>query len=534
MLAWVRSAFPASLAPHVARVTARLGVHEPTRSPDAIPIIVDGEHLSLPGRIYGDAASLIGSKDIPELERLILMSLFTRHDNGHVREQCLRAIVDRPEPWIVPFVVQLVGEYVLEIIDVIRARLADLPAPTYGAFVAANAGFMALTRKRAISYWNAYYRHRFRDCASYPGLVVLNHLESLGGAAEPVAPAERIAAAGSTSPKRSSLAYELWRRDLHHRPSHRAILTDKLLITPERSTFLTRLEPASGTPRWSTKILNPWGWLAHDSERVYYLNQHALMQCHALDDGKMRWTAELPGIHGWLVPAGRVVVVGGWRGYTPLSALDAATGELVWRGEPTGERLAEPVAGPWGLAVASLDAPLVRFLDPTSGALQGEAPLPAHGQQPDATPLLRRAGDRLLLAARDGRYLSLASPSSGWEVLFTHPTEIHTTAPPIVDDAAIFMDMRGQLSCYGLLRSDLRWSLPWRHQRRDLLPVARSPRGLWAIGGSDGRVSVLDPTGRVLWSKVIAKRIQTDLAWLDDQTFVVGTMTALTAIRPEL
>jgi outer membrane protein assembly factor BamB len=329
------------------------------------------------------------------------------------------------------------------------------------------------------------------------------------------------------------LQVEAWRRDLHQRPNHRTIVRSDLVIVPERRTRLLRLDPATGGPVWSAHVENTWGWLAAASDSVFYLNQHNRLQCLALDTGEERWTADLRGINGWLVPAGPVLLVGGWRGYGPLLALDVKTGVARWQEDRRGGN-AEPIVGPWGIAVASLEEPVIRFLAPETGAPHGEVPLPAHGQEPDASPLLRRHGDRLLLAGRDGRMHQLATPRGPWTVLFEHADGIRTQAPPVVGSDVVFMDGAGHLNCYDVVAGERRWSAPWQHGRVDVLPAAASPRGMLAVGSANGRLAVFGRDGAQLWSKTVARRIETDVAWLDDGALLAGTTSSLIAVRPAL
>src|SRR5258708_29026596 len=42
-------------------------------------------------------------------------ALLTRSTDGYLRQRALRTIIDLEEPWVAPFVVLLVGEYVVEI-----------------------------------------------------------------------------------------------------------------------------------------------------------------------------------------------------------------------------------------------------------------------------------------------------------------------------------------------------------------------------------------------------------------------------------
>src|SRR6185312_2840634 len=100
---------------------------------------------------------------------------------------------------------------------------------------------------------------------------------------------------------------------------------------------------------------------------------------------------------------------------------------------------------------------------------------------------------------------------ASWTVLFDHRDGISTFAPPIVGDQVFFMDGIGNLNCYGLQHGDRRWSAPWQHRRRDLLPVAVSSRGSIAVGSDSGRLAVFDGGGNERWSKVVAKRIETNI-----------------------
>lgn len=55
--------------------------------------------------------------------------LYTRHHDGFVRQRHVQQAIGSPHAWLVPIVVKLVGEYVIEIILAIRDALSDLDAP---------------------------------------------------------------------------------------------------------------------------------------------------------------------------------------------------------------------------------------------------------------------------------------------------------------------------------------------------------------------------------------------------------------------
>jgi outer membrane protein assembly factor BamB len=121
-----------------------------------------------------------------------------------------------------------------------------------------------------------------------------------------------------------------------------------------------------------------------------------------------------------------------------------------------------------------------------------------------------------------------------WTVVFEHADGITTQAPPVVGRQVVFMDGAEHLNCYDLDTGKRRWATPWQHGRDDLLPSAASPQGLLAVGSSEGRLAVFGRDGARLWSKTVAKRIETDLAWLDERPLLVGTPSSLVALRPAL
>jgi hypothetical protein len=135
--------------------------------------------------------------------------LYSRHGDGMVRQRHLGQIIRAGEPWVVPFVVQLVGEYVLEILEAIRRDVPDLAAPgsaqrlLYGEFVARNLSFFARTERRVVSYWSCYHRHQYPAFGASPGCPLLTSLRT--AAADLTGrPWPRHTPPGLTGPNRSS------------------------------------------------------------------------------------------------------------------------------------------------------------------------------------------------------------------------------------------------------------------------------------------------------------------------------------------
>ena len=170
---WV-NAFPTAFANDVPAAVAAIPDHSVAKPTGAlltpastdsgdhpVGILVDGESIVIPSRMYNDH---LRPADAPEhltaRQRTILGCIYTRHHIGFVRQRWARQILTSDQPFVVPFVIQLLGEYVVEIIADIYHSLPELDDPDsataqlYGRFLADNPGYHFLTRQRVASYWD--------------------------------------------------------------------------------------------------------------------------------------------------------------------------------------------------------------------------------------------------------------------------------------------------------------------------------------------------------------------------------------------
>jgi hypothetical protein len=165
--------FPASMRTD-AFAALSIFPESPHRS-ETFQVWIEGEIVSIPQRIYHDPIQ-IDTRRLSVTQRELAHALLTRHADGFVRQSSLSNILSTQGIWIPPFVVQLVGEYVIEIAADIQSALSRLDRAQYGSFIRANPVFLAKTRRRATSYWNCYYRHRC-EWKNYPGKQILDFFE---------------------------------------------------------------------------------------------------------------------------------------------------------------------------------------------------------------------------------------------------------------------------------------------------------------------------------------------------------------------
>jgi hypothetical protein len=174
-------AFPDGLSARVRAVleATSLGSSTQKRSQDDIgPITLNGQQLRIPARIYNPEPDWAIVRSLADVERSIAACLFTRHHDGRVRERALAQVPVSVESWVAPFVIQLLGEYVIEVVERAASLIEGAPKAGYVAFARENPDFLRLTALRATSYWNAYYRDRFREQNDYPAFPALAMLMS--------------------------------------------------------------------------------------------------------------------------------------------------------------------------------------------------------------------------------------------------------------------------------------------------------------------------------------------------------------------
>jgi len=177
-------AFPSFLGPVVASAISVLPapLHPPSEG-DVGPVSVSGEVIRIPHRIYNPVLSDPLRRSLSSSERSIIDWLYTRHHDGLVREASLRSAVPVREEWMAPFAVQLIGEYVVEILVVLEELLTDEQTRVMQGWAAVNPDFMDLTRARVASYWNCHYRTRFPRLDEYVGSRLLHQIGAGGSLA---------------------------------------------------------------------------------------------------------------------------------------------------------------------------------------------------------------------------------------------------------------------------------------------------------------------------------------------------------------
>ncbi|WP_326565004.1 PQQ-binding-like beta-propeller repeat protein [Amycolatopsis rhabdoformis] len=229
-----------------------------------------------------------------------------------------------------------------------------------------------------------------------------------------------------------------WERDLHQRPVLSDVaVADGHLVVHERSTRLVSLAGADGAVRWDVPLGTWPRAVVADGADVFALPQlPGRLCCLSASTGEPRWTAEVGWLTGHVAVGPEVVLVGGWRGDTPLRALDRATGSLLW------SRTSPTVLPAWfdgGFLVGRPGGRRVELVNPGTGAVERTW----RRTVPDAEPVFDVSAAGVTVGGRPlgttaARITPLPRPASGERVVGSAG----------LADLLVTLDNAGHLECF--------------------------------------------------------------------------------------
>ena len=146
--------------------------------PTELTIKLEGEQLIIPYRLYFDEPDFESETGLTDRQKIILNCIFLRHHNGYIRERRLNNLIGKNEKWIIPFTIQLLGEYVFEIIESLDEHINENTINDYRSVTEENPKYWQKTESRMISYWNEYYRRKFPKLKEYLGTVLVKRIKN--------------------------------------------------------------------------------------------------------------------------------------------------------------------------------------------------------------------------------------------------------------------------------------------------------------------------------------------------------------------
>lgn len=165
--------FPTTMHSEVNSLLEKLLWKRKHNSAECFPIKLGEETIHIPYRIYYDEQY---PKNLTNKEILVVDCIFTRHHDGHVRERHLKNILKINSSLVTPFIAQLIGEYVIEILAVIKANLSPALIGNLINLKKDNPEFLKKTEDRIQSYWNCYHKRAISK-KDYVGFQILHALK---------------------------------------------------------------------------------------------------------------------------------------------------------------------------------------------------------------------------------------------------------------------------------------------------------------------------------------------------------------------
>jgi outer membrane protein assembly factor BamB len=219
--------------------------------------------------------------------------------------------------------------------------------------------------------------------------------------------------------------HTVWERNLHQAGRTAGLAaTAEHIVVHERHTRLVGLDPLDGSQRWDI----PCGTWPRATvivgERCLVIPQTpARLSCLDVRTGELLWSAQLAQFTGHLAATRDTVLVGGWRGYTPLIAFDIQTGSVLWHSSKRVE-ITAPVVLEAGILIGEPHGGEIRLIDPRDGRTKTQWSLPEPLASGDTAPVLT-ALDRDRVLARCGpRTVIEVSLSTGTVATFFRSDDV--------------------------------------------------------------------------------------------------------------
>jgi len=135
-----------------------------------IQYLQEGDVIKFPYRMYYINVSDENLSNLSLQEKMILHCIYSRSCDGLVRQQHLQSLLLMDfADWAIPYIVKVCDEYVLEILEMAYEILKYQDTERIKMFCLENVQSFCKSYNRMISYWNEYYRYRYKNFDEYIG-----------------------------------------------------------------------------------------------------------------------------------------------------------------------------------------------------------------------------------------------------------------------------------------------------------------------------------------------------------------------------
>lgn len=126
--------------------------------------------IRFPSRIYYTNVPDEVFNELSIDQKIILHCIYSRSCDGFVRQKHLKSLLltDYPD-WAIPYIVKVCDEYVIEILELTYDILKEQDTERFKRFCLQNLESFSKSYNRMVSYWNEYYRYKYKKLDDYIG-----------------------------------------------------------------------------------------------------------------------------------------------------------------------------------------------------------------------------------------------------------------------------------------------------------------------------------------------------------------------------
>ncbi|MFG2303388.1 PQQ-binding-like beta-propeller repeat protein [Actinacidiphila glaucinigra] len=297
----------------------------------------------------------------------------------------------------------------------------------------------------------------------------------------------------------------VWERTLHQRvdPRTLAVAGDRLVVH-ERWSRLVCLDRRDGTVRWDVPFgLWPRSVVVAGDHVLGIAQDSDVLRCWDLATGVALWEAALRPFTGHITVGAGTVLVGGWRGYSPLHAFDLRTGHPLWSTSQRRDTVLPLAVGDYALVGADSGTCLC-LLGMRDGVERARWELPEPLTPVDAGAAFSRAADdRVLVRCGPGTVVEVRVECGTVRTLRRHDTAL-MAAPVEYAGELLWLREPGGYAVVDPSDGSLRRRVDLRQRPAEgVVPTGSG----FLVGGDQGTVLRLDPAGRVVARAAVSRRV---------------------------
>ena len=147
------------------------------RAGDCRHILIERELLTIEYRIYFNEPNFDEEEALSDIQKVILNCLYSCHSDGYIREKRVKKLLTSNNYFVIPFVMSLAGQYLIEILTLININVNNVNIKLFIKFMQENPKYWLLTKNRIVSNWNWFYRNKYIYFKDYVGSDFIEKLE---------------------------------------------------------------------------------------------------------------------------------------------------------------------------------------------------------------------------------------------------------------------------------------------------------------------------------------------------------------------